>query len=277
MNNTYIILLLVSVVCSSYGPPNCNLYKQDQNCYQACLLAGKAITYNQGEDKSQQYFDKSIALCSTFDYSYYEKAVPFAKRGMIREWKEMIDVAVKINPREHLRTRGWYHFFFMHHYEAAIKDIDEVSQLFKGNDIGYTGDGTYHLNIIKALCYKKMGKTNKAIETILTQISNENHQFGVYDHLHLGVLYLENKEYQLAIKELDIQKDFSDDCEVYFYKALAYKGLKMTHEYKINLDLAKAYYIKEKTMENNYRQMIDEIFLADIENELILSQKEINN
>ena len=30
-------------------------------------------------------------------------------------------------------------------------------------------------------------------------------------------------------------------------------------------------------MENNYRQMIDEIFLADIENELVLSRKEINN
>jgi tetratricopeptide (TPR) repeat protein len=277
MKNRFLTLLLVSLICTSYGPPNCNIYKHDQNCYQACLLAEKAITYNQGEDKSQKYFDKSIALCSTFDYSYYEKAVPFAKRGLMREWKEMIDIAVKINPREHLRTRGWYHFFFMNNYEAAIKDIEEVRQIFKGNDIGYTGNGDYHLNIMVALCYKKLGKTDKAIETILTQLADKNHQFGVYDYLHLGVLYLENKEYQLAIEKLDVQKANSDLSEIYYYKALAYKGLKMMHEYKINLGLAKEYYLKEKTMENPYRQMIDEIYLADIENEILLSQNEINN
>ena len=144
-----LLLTIVFFIGTSYGPPNCNIYKSDENCYKACKEAEKAITFNQGHRESQEHFDKSIALCPNFDYSYYEKAVPYAKRGLIKEWKEMIDKAVKLNPREHLLTRGWYHFFFMHNFEAAIKDIDDLELLVKG-DTGFTGDGAYHLNIMKA-------------------------------------------------------------------------------------------------------------------------------
>ena len=265
-----ITLLIVFLVGTSYGPPNCNIYKSDENCYKACRKAEKAISYDQGVRKSQEYFDESIALCPNFDNSYYEKAVPYAKRGLIKEWKQMIDKAVEINPREHLLTRGWYHFFFMNNYEAAIKDIDAAGLIIKG-DIGYTGDGVYHLNILKAVCYKKLGNNEKAIDIIENQLALEDHHFGLYDYLHLGVLYLERKDYNKAIESLNKQESFSDVSEIYYYKALVLKGLKKLDEYKLNLEKAKEYYLKEKTMSNPYRQMIDEIYLVDIENEMALT------
>ena len=264
-----ITIIIVFLVGTSYGPPNCNIYKNDNNCYKACKEAEKAIHYDQGSKESQEHFDKSIAHCTNFDYSYYEQAVPYAKRGLIKEWKEMIDKAVEINPREHLPTRGWYHFFFMHNYEAAIKDIDTADLIIKG-DIGYTGDGVYHLNILKALCYKKLGQSEIAIDIIETQLSKEDH-FGLFDYLHLGVLYLEKKEYNSAIESLNKQESFSDVSEIYYYKALAMKGLMKLDEYKLNLEKAKEYYLKEKTMSNPYRQMIDEIYLVDIENEISIA------
>jgi len=181
----------------------------------------------------------------------------------------MIDKAVEINPREHLLTRGWYHFFFMHNYELAIKDIDAADLIIKG-DIGYTGDGVYHLNILKALCYKKLGNNKKAIDIIENQLANKSHM-GIYDYLHLGVLYLEKKEYNSAIESLNKQESFSDVSEIYYYKALAMKGLMKLDEYKLNLEKAKEYYLKEKTMSNPYRQMIDEIYLVDIENEISIA------
>lgn len=262
-----ITLLIVFLVGTSYGPPNCNINKSNENCYKACREAEKAITYYQGSQRSQEHFDKSIALCPNFDYSYYEKAVPYAKRGLIKEWKEMIDKAVEINPREHLLTRGWYHFFFMHHFDAAINDIDALEDLVKG-DIGYTGDGVYHLNIMKALCYKKLGNTEKALDIMETQLAKEDYHFGLFDYLHLGVLYLENKDYSKSIENLDRQVSFSDVSEIYYYKALAMKGLNKWDEHKLNLEKAKDYYIKNNSMENPYRQMIDEIYLVDIENEM---------
>ena len=267
-----ITIIIVFLVGTSYGPPNCNIYKSDENCYKACRKAEKAISYDQGDRKSQEYFDESIALCPNFDYSYYEKAVPYAKRGLIKEWKQMIDKAVEINPREHLLTRGWYHFFFMHNYELAIKDIDAADLIIKG-DIGYTGDGVYHLNIMKALCYKKLGEGEKAIYIMKTQLAREDHHLGLYDHLHLGVMHLEQKDYGLAIESFDQQISASDISEIYYYKALAMKGLMKLDEYKLNLEKAKEYYLKEKTMSNPYRQMIDEIYLVDIENEISVASK----
>ena len=185
-------IIVMLIVCSSYGPPNCNLYKEDEGCYNACKEAEKAVMHSQGSKASQEHFDKSIESCPNFDYSYYEKAVPYAKRGLMKEWKIMIDEAVKLNPKEHLANRGWYHFYFMHNYEAAIKDIERLDELLD-YDIGYTGDAIYHLNIMKALCWKGLGETQKAIEIINAQIRKADHDLGLYDYLHLGVALLHKR------------------------------------------------------------------------------------
>ena len=65
-----LFLGFVLLVCSSYGPPNCNLYEGDEACYKACKEAEAAITFPQGSKPSQEHFDASIALCPSFDYSY---------------------------------------------------------------------------------------------------------------------------------------------------------------------------------------------------------------
>ena len=263
-----ILISLTFLICTSHGPPNCYLYEQDQSCFAACKEAEKAITFPQGSRASQEHFDKSIALCPSFDYSYYEKAVPYAKRGLIKEWKIMIDKAVAINPVENLPFRGWYHFFFMHNYEAAIRDIEELEKLVN-YDIGYTGDGMYHLNIMKALCWKGLGKIRLAISIIEKQLEKEDHDIGTYDFLHLGVLYLELQEYEKALSYLNKQTDFGDVSEVYYYKALSYKGLRDTNQFKLYLESALDYYKDGMSMSNSYRPLVDKIYLTDIQNAFI--------
>ena len=265
--STVILLGVILIICTSYGPPNCNLFKADEGCYNACLEAERAIEYPQGSKLSQELFDKSIQLCPGFDYSYYEKSVPYAKRGLIKEWKEMIDIALKIDPEEHLATRGWFHFFFMHNYEAAIKDIEALEQLVD-YDIGYSGDGTYHLNIIKALCWKGLGKTEKAIEIITEQLNKEDHDLGMYDYLHLGVLHYQNEEYDLALEYLEKQIDENDVSEIYYYKALCLKAQNKFRMYKQSIQKALQYYDAGTTMSNSYRQMEDEIYKVDLEREI---------
>lgn len=265
-------IVTIVIISSSYGPPNCNLYKDDKGCYEACKEAEKAIMHSQGSKASQEHFDKSIQSCSGFDYSYYQKAVPYAKRGLMREWKILIDKAVELNPKEHLSNRGWYHFFFMHNYEAAIKDIERLDEMID-YDIGTTGDGTYHLNVMKALCWKGLGENQKAIEILKKQLNNKNHDAGMYDYLHLGVLYLENKEYELAVQNLDNQIEVNDLSEIYYYKAMCLKKLNKVEAYKANLKKSLEYYQKEKSMSDSYRQLIDEIYLSDIENEMTIAKK----
>jgi tetratricopeptide (TPR) repeat protein len=267
-----IILGIIFLVCSSYGPPNCNLYKEDKDCYNACKEAEKAIMHSQGSKASQEHFDESIKSCPTFDYSYYEKAVPYAKRGLMREWKEMIDKAVEINPKEHLSNRGWYHFFFMHNYESAIEDIEHLDELVD-YDIGHTGDAIYHLNIMKGLCWKGLGQLEKAIAIIEQQIEREDHDIGLYDYLHLGVLYFQNGDFDLALETLEKQIILNDLSEIYYYIALSMKAKNDFEGCRHNLEKSLKYYKEEKSMSNPYRQMVDEIFLIDIENEMTMANK----
>jgi len=247
----------------SFGPPNCNLFEGD--CKDACLFAEKAITYPQGSWKSQTLFDRSINACETFAYSYYEKAVPYAKRGSMDEWIVLINKAVELNPVEYLGQRAWYHFFFTHNYEKSIEDIAALQALYKTGDIGETGDGLYHLNIMKALCLKGMGETQKAIQCMEDQLAKSDHYLGMYDYLHLGVLYLESGQEQKALMNLNKQQEHYNISEVHFYMAKTLKRIqKESTEAKIHLEKALSLYRAHEKMHNPYRQLVDEIYEQDI-------------
>jgi len=262
-----IALVLTSVPLSSFAPPNCNIYKDNEPCYNACLEAKKAIMHSQGSKPSQMHFDKSIEWCSTFDYSYYEKAVPYAKRGLMREWKIMIDKAVELDPEEHLGTRGWYHYFFMRNYDLAIKDIDKLDSM-SDYDIGYTGNGKYHLNIMKALCYKGIGDKVKAVEIIEEQLVTENYEPMLYDYLHLGVLYMETERYEDAKTALKKQIEINDVAEPYYYLSLTELQLGNVEAYHTNLEKSLDYYERGYTLTDPYTHQMDKIFKETIESEL---------
>ncbi|MCH2229756.1 MAG: hypothetical protein MK105_05375 [Crocinitomicaceae bacterium] len=258
-------LSFLGFFCSSYGPPNCFLYEENPDCYQACKEAEIAITFPQGSKASQEHFIKSITLCNSFDYSHYEKSVPFAKRGLMNEWLPMLNVALELNPEEYLAIRGWYHFFFMKNYSLAIEDIQKFDSLVE-YDIGFTGDGTYHLNIMLGLCYKGLGNKEKAIEVIEGQLNDENYEPSIYDFLHLGVLYLETENYPKATESLKRQVEINPISEVYYYMALVKKAEQKLHSAKGNLEMALKLYDTDITMENGYIELADEIYRADILN-----------
>lgn len=260
-----ISLVIVVILFSSYGPPNCLLYEGD--CQEACHLAEKAIQFAQGSPKSQALFDESIEACPTFDYSYYEKAVPFAKRGQIIEWKKLIDRAVEIDPIEHLSNRGWYHFFFLNNYESAIEDIEMLDSL-NPYDIGSTGDAIYHLNVLKAICYFQIGEKNKALEVIQIQMANESHYISLYDYICLGVMLMENEMYNEAAEAFSQQVDHNDLAENHYYLGMVYLHKNEQEKAKEELLIALDYYDKNMTMENGYRELPFEIYRLDIENEL---------
>lgn len=256
-----VLLLLIYTLTTSYGPPNCNLYSGD--CKDACILAEKAIQYGQGSKPSQLLFDQSISKCPTFDYSYYEKSVPYAKRGQIVEWKQMIDQAVKLDPTEHLATRGWYHFFFLNNYEAAIKDLEELDRLKEG-DLGTTGDAIYHLNILRGICYYELGELETAIQICEEQINDSTHYISLYDYTCLGVMYLKNKQYKEALAAFGLQEQENDLADNRFYKAQVYLELNQLDLAKEQLEIAQRYYRSNRTIENGYRELPFEIYQMDI-------------
>lgn len=256
-----VFIVLLWFTFSAYGPGNCELYQGE--CKRACLKSEDAIQYSQGSATSQEKFDEAIEMCPTFDYPYYEKAVPYAKRGDIMVWKELIDKAVEIDPIEHLANRGWYHFFFLNNYEAAINDIEKLDSL-NPYDIGSTGDAIYHLNLLKGICYFEIGEIEKAIQITEKQLNDSTHFESLYDNICLGAMYLENKKYKKAIEQFKLQAATNDLAENHFYLAKVYYLLEDYGKAIYEIDEAAKYYTTNRTMENGYRELPFEIYQSDI-------------
>lgn len=264
MKKGIIFLAFLLLTLNLYAPPNCEIYKNDENCYKACKKAMRAIRYKQGSYQSQQYFEQSHELCSTFAYSYMQKAVPYLKRGLFVEWKAMIDKAVELAPEEYLGYRGWCRLQFLRDYEGAIKDIEQLKKLVD-YDIGDCQTGDYHLNIALALCYKEMGEFNKARDLFEEQISSDNYFQGLYDFYHFGVLEYEAGNYKKAIEYLEKQVEFNDYFgETYYFIAMANKKLEKFDAYQQNLLKSEEYYKQGKVRKDTYTETMDKIYLIDI-------------
>ena len=260
------LAFFVAVPCIGLAQPNCNIYHMNGNdsCYQACQIATSGLGA-QGSRISQLRFDQAIALCPQLDYAYFEKAVPYLKRGDFNAWKQLIDKAVALNPREHLGYRGWCRYQFLRDYEGAIRDIEALDSM-KNTDIGYCITGDYHLHIARALCYKALGDKPKAIQIIETQLAVKDYTPLNLDFIHLGVLYLETGEPKIAITWFDKSIETSDYyAEAYYYRALAFKKLGEAAGFQRDITLARTFYLNDKKMFDNYTEPMDKVYLSDIE------------
>lgn len=268
MKRKILYLCLILVIFISSGPPNCNIYKEDEACYKACLEAEKAIRHGQGSKASQIHFDKSIESCPTFDYSYYEKSVPYLKRGKFIEWKKLMDKAVELNPESYLGLRGWDRYQFLRDYQGAIDDIERLEGMVS-YDVGYSVNGNYHLKIAKAFCYKSLGKKEKALEIMENHLADTEYSAGPYDNLHLGVLYLENNQALKAIEAFKKEVALNDYlAETYYYWGMAERAMANFPLYKELMEKALKYYDQGKFYYDPYTHPIDKVFRETIAQEL---------
>lgn len=264
----FIIIIMTFPLCG-LSQPNCNIYKMAGNdsCYQACLLATSGFG-EQGSKISQLRFDQALSLCPTLDYAYMQKAVPYLKRGDFYTWKLLIDKAVALNPGEHLGYRGWCMYQFLRDYKGAIRDIEQLDSMKDGN-IGYCITGDYHLNIVKALCYKALGQKQMALQIMEDQLAQKGYEPMLYDYLHLGVLKVEIGKLEDGIICFGKSIELNDyNAETYYYRALAYKKMGKLTEFKQDMEKAFAYYKSGRKIYADYYHPMDKIFLSDIERAL---------
>lgn len=266
-----ITTLFILLTFLSKAQINCEAYRYlgDTLKYRACLKAEERTGHYQFAKEYQMALDESLKIDSTFDYAYKAKSTAYLKSGDFLEWKRLMDKAVALDPKAHLGYRGWCRFQFFRDYEGAISDIQKLDSLTE-TDIGYSQNGTYHLNVALGLCYKMLGDIDGAINIIKEQIrKNEEINFpGGYDYLHLGVLYLYKQQYDKALEAFQAQSLEAELAENEYYKALTLKAQKRTEEGKKALLKARDLYIQKKRMFDPYSNPLDKIYLSDIEKEL---------
>jgi tetratricopeptide (TPR) repeat protein len=241
--------------------------ENNQVCYEACIIATEE-TYGQGTKGSQLKFDKAIALCPNLDYAYFEKAVPYLKRGDFVTWRGLIDKAVELNPMVHLGYRGWCRYQFLRDYKGAISDLEKLDSM-STHDIGYSINGDYQLNFAKALCYKAIGQKSKALEIMEQQLAKKDYSPMTYDFLHVGVLKMELDDLDGGIAYLKKSIAYNEYlAEPYYYLALIYKKKKAMKDFIENIEKARTHYLKGYRRFDPYTHPMDKIYLADIEREL---------
>lgn len=264
-----IFLSLLITVFHSYSQGNCNafLWQKDTLKYKACqLIVDNQEKYYQFDSRFHELMNEALEICPYYAYPYRELAAPYVKSGNFLMWKKYMDKAVKYEPKEYLSVRASLRYKFFADYKGAIKDIDSLSSLVS-YDIGYSSNGTYHLNVVKGLCLKSLGKIDEAIDIIAKQSEIED-DFGMYNYLHLGVLYMEKEDYKKALESFEKQFKINNLAENQYYTALCYESLNNREEALRYLREALKLYQSKQSMFDPYNELFDQIYLADIQSKI---------
>ncbi|MTI31069.1 tetratricopeptide repeat protein [Xanthovirga aplysinae] len=258
-----------------FSQPNCEAYRYqgDTLKYLACMQAKKREGHYQFSREYQEAFDEAIGIDSTFDYAYREKSVAYLKSGDFITWKNLIDKAVALNPEAHLGARGWCRYQFFRDYKGAIEDIENFEKLVN-YDVGYSVNGVYHLSIAKAICYKALGQKERAISIIEEKLKEKDYFAGIYDYLHLGVLYLELGRYEKAISAFVKQSQGNEIAENQYYLGMVYKKLGNKEKYVECLQRSQDLYVGRRNMYDPYTHPYDKVYLEDIQDELEKANKD---
>lgn len=269
MKRTIALLPLLFLALVLSAQPNCRayLYYGDSLKARACEQCKEIAGHYQFSRDFQEALDKAIEIDSTFYYPYQTKSIAYLKSGDFITWKKLIDKAVKYYPEGSLGYRGWCRYQFFRDYEGALKDLEELESIVD-YDIGFSVNGDYHLKVAKAIILKNLNRPNEAIELIEEQLTADNYDPGLYDYLHLGVLYLEKGEINKAIDALKKQNARNHIAEGEYYLALAYKSIGETSNFRTAIAQSKELYLKDSRMLDPYTRPTDKVYLEWIEQEL---------
>lgn len=272
MKRRYLFLYFCLVGFSAKGQQNCDTYT-DSICSLACRLYNLAGTFPQGSRSSQEYFDSTIRLCPGMAAAWREIGVPYLKRGDFVTWRKYIDKAVALQPDRFLDIRGWCRFKFLRDYEGALEDLKRFDSLTHFSS-KHTGDGTYSLNVVMALCERELGNYSKAslyfskgIDSIFYTKGKDF--IGLFDFLHRAVLKLRQQDYTGALSDLDKQEKLCRNyVETSYYKGIAYRSVGKHRQAKQQFEKAARLYKEGFHLTDVYCEMLDTVYPSDVEEAL---------
>ncbi len=263
-----IILLVVLITSSSgFAQPNCFVYPEESGERKACELSYKAIEFQQGSKESQMLFDEAIAMGPKFAWAYYQKSVPYFKRGFLYEGLQLLNEAVALEPITYLSYRAYWYWQYRN-YALCIQDLEQYYALPKAY-MQHTPGGEKDMRILLGLAYAKIGKYAKGIEILKACINDHESEdyVGLADYHSLGVLYVLNKQYEKAIEVLEKQLTVLEDmADTYYYLGLAHKGLSNLKEANIQFNKSLEIFDKQNRFRNTNAGFI--VYPSDVKHEL---------
>ncbi len=221
-NSTLILVFTISAHIA-LGQGNCLIYAANSGERLACELSYRAVTYPQGSAPSQVLFDHAIKLGPNYAYAYYEKSVPYFKRGMLIEGVNLINKAIELDAKNYLTYRAYW-YFLNHSFDACIADLERFY-----NELNIplmpTPGGDFEMRMLLAGSYAQTGNLQKAIDLVEFGISNYESMgyfISPYDYHVLGMLYYFNDEMEKASMAFNQQLQINNRlADTYYYLGLS--------------------------------------------------------
>lgn len=215
----------------------------------------------QGSEESQHYFNLSIQADDTFSYSYFEKSVPFNKRGDYEKGFDLLNKAVVLNPRMHLGYRGWLRLVKLKDYLGCIKDLDKLIKIKSKNVYNAWGE---NINYLLGICWLELGDSEKALFYFNMAIG-ESVKVNLKHYLFKSMALASNNKYEESIKDLEfcIERNINF-TEAYYYLGINYESINNIREAKQFYNKAYSLLLRGIKIKNPYNEVFKELYLNDI-------------
>lgn len=218
----------------------------------------------QGTQFSQFIFSKLIKDFPTYSDAFFEKSVPYNKRGFYYEGFKLLNRAVDLNPKEHLGYRGWIKLNKLKHYQGAIKDFEKLNSL-TSNYYDVNGGS---INYLLAIAYQGAGNFEKSKTFYEKLFKEDEKQYPIFpiSYVNYGILLDSMGLHKKAIEQFDISLNKSNYkyAESYYNKALIYKKLGVPDSAEILLKKALDSYDQGYKISDVYNEAFNELYRDDI-------------
>ncbi len=219
----------------------------------------------QGSRISQYYFDLSINLDPTFSFAYFEKSIPFNKRGDYARGFDLLNRAVVLNPKMHLGYRGWLRLVKLRDFEGAIKDLKKLQEIKIASNSKAWGQ---NINYLIGLSYLGLNRCDEALKYFEIAI-NETEHSDLIISLYKAIALYRIKKYDQSIILLkaciDINLSFT---EAYYYLGKNYLKINAYKRAKLSLSQALSLYEAGFKIRNSYNEVYLQLYRQDIINKL---------
>ncbi len=218
----------------------------------------------QGTLLSQKFFDILIKQQADFSEAYFEKSVPFNKRGDYSNGFKLLDKAVEIDPVKHLGYRGWIKLKKIKDYKGALNDFNQLDTLTPNVIDAPWGE---NINYLKGLCYKGLKQNETALNEFNIYINAEKDSSWVNPNvfLYVGLIHLDFHNYKLALKSANTCLKYNGNSpEGHYLKAIIFKFLKKDKEFDQEIEMSKKLFKAGYKSSDVYNEVTDELYWSDI-------------
>ncbi len=266
----YFLSLLVCIASCSSEPdaPYKELSAQAKKHLSQDLLKIGEEKYAQGSPDNMNIIELSLRVDSANSFAWRELSVPYLKRGLPGKWKPLFDRAVDLEPVAWQGWRGYLLLYFYRDYASALRDFhatDSLTPTLTDRPQGIS------VNLLRGIAYLGLKNYAKAEEFISKSIREDSASLGENwvdsnSYIYQGVV----KERLGKIKSAKAAyhknvKYNSNSSDGYFHLAKIHLELGELDSAVNRIALARTLYTRGLYLRNPYVEVLEQIYLEDID------------